>query len=60
MRKNAVSIFRNYLDEQKKKHPQAFENFNEEYQEFKLEVLGELISPHPYSSSSTIKNWTNF
>ena len=38
-----MTTFRNYLDEQKKKHPKAFEKFDDEYEEFKLEVLGELI-----------------
>ena len=38
-----MTTFHNYLEEQKKKHPKAFEKFDDEYEEFKLEILGELI-----------------
>lgn len=38
-----MTTFRNYLEEQKKKHPKTFEKFDDEYEDFKLEVLGELI-----------------
>lgn len=38
-----MATYRNYLNEQKKKHPKAFGKFDAEYEEFKLEVLGELI-----------------
>ncbi len=38
-----MTIFRDYLKEQKDKHPEEFHVFEQEYEEFRLDVLGELI-----------------
>lgn len=38
-----MSTLRDYLEEQKQKHPNSFESFDEEYEAFRLETLGELI-----------------
>jgi len=38
-----MTTLKKYIEEEKKKHPKSYAKFDEEFEEFKLEVLGELI-----------------
>jgi len=38
-----MKTYRDHLKEQKKKHPEVFKTFDEEYDAFKIEAIGELI-----------------
>lgn len=40
---NEMTTLNKYIDDQKNKYPQEFEKFDEEYEDFKLQIVGELI-----------------